>query len=124
MIRRPPRSTRTDPLFPYRRSSDLQRRLAAVDGSKALGQLVAQGREGVDRPVMLARHVLQGEVALLDGLDTVGVELHGAGKGIELGQGLLGLEARALQRLEGRGERLAGSGRDALQRAQGAAEPI
>src|SRR3546814_9164758 len=105
-------------------SSDLacQRRLAAVDGSKALGQLVAQGREGVDRPVMLARHVLQGEVALLDGLDTVGVELHGAGKGIELGQGLLGLEARALQRLEGRGERLAGSGRDALQRAQGAAE--
>src|SRR3546814_1077782 len=25
MIRRPPRSTRTDTLFPYRRSSDLQR---------------------------------------------------------------------------------------------------
>src|SRR3546814_3975410 len=41
MIRRPPRSTRTDTLFPTRRSSDLKRVCAYSSDAKSCGDVVA-----------------------------------------------------------------------------------
>src|SRR3546814_6590692 len=49
MIRRPPRSTRTDTLFPTRRSSDLELLLASSDGRgfvAAVADVIAETRKG------------------------------------------------------------------------------
>src|SRR3546814_3159545 len=75
MIRRPPRSTRTDTLFPYTTLFRSRRTLAAA-GEERAG---AFARRGDDRPAQVigAAHVSASEPASIRVLDreyTVGVE--------------------------------------------------
>src|SRR3546814_6305997 len=70
MIRRPPRSTRTDTLFPYTtlfRSPGQDRQRAGVAGARAHGPLQAD-----DRLDVVVQHVGAG---IEDGLEGVGVAL-------------------------------------------------
>src|SRR3546814_13813230 len=52
MIRRPPSSTRTDPLFPYTtlcRSAVARQRMATIDALRPLRRLCFPGRDAVGR---------------------------------------------------------------------------
>src|SRR3546814_9789603 len=76
MIRRPPRSTRTDTLFPTRRSSDLLvlggMRLGILDHAVDIG--VGEAARGLDADLLL----LAGRLVLgRDVDDAVGVDVEG-----------------------------------------------